>query len=312
MRKRERWWLAQGVEEPSSESDPCFMTSMVSLEGALLILIFSLFIFFIRLSIQRLISFIRLKLFPYIRLNIQTFSPERAYASFVSYALLSERELATKRASYATLSRGNKRLASRIGYERKLLRAREIIHLNAVVTEGIASLAEEEMPSLTVWNRRWHLAYELGSGELSQVRDVIKHFVRDWSEEGRKERSSIFEPVLDVLRHVGGENRKDTKVLVPGCGLGRLAWEISQLGSRLSAFISSSHSLQALTRLRMTSLLTRFFPFDFSSPRNIPTKSTSTPCVRMPTGSLINVRMRPFFVSCLSQTSSHNIRQHFG
>ncbi len=210
------------------------MTITVSLKDALLVLISSLFIFFIRLNFRHLdfISFIQLKLFPYNRLS--TFSPERAYASFASYALLSERELDAKGASYATSSRGNRRVASRIGYERKLLEAREIIHLNAVVTEGIVSFVEEEMPLLTRWNGRRVLGSGVSSGELSLVREVIKHFVRDWSDEGRKERSTIFEPILKVLRCVGGENRKDTKILVPGCGLGRLAWEISQLGDRHS------------------------------------------------------------------------------
>lgn len=93
---------------------------MVSLGDALLILIFSLFI---HPSIKRLVSFIQLKNFPYMRLNIDTLSPERAYASFVSCALLSEHELATKRASYSTLSRANKPVASKIGYECKLLKA---------------------------------------------------------------------------------------------------------------------------------------------------------------------------------------------
>ena len=66
--------------------------------------------------------------------------------------------------------------------------------------------------------------------DLPRVRESLKHFVRDWSEDGRLERSQIFGPILDALAEVSHAGRKDMKVLVPGSGLGRLAWEISQLG----------------------------------------------------------------------------------
>jgi len=62
------------------------------------------------------------------------------------------------------------------------------------------------------------------------VRETLKHFVRDWSEEGKEEREKIFQPIFDVLKEVGEDQRGSMKVLIPGCGLGRLAWEVSQLG----------------------------------------------------------------------------------
>lgn len=156
------------------------------------------------------------------------FSLKRAYASFSSYTVLSERELGTKFASYATLNRASKRLARKIGYEQKLERAKEVFHLNAIITEGITELAEDEMPSLTLW--KWNASRGLDSADLSRVRESLSHFVRDWSEEGKGEREKIFEPILEVLRCTKEEERKEMKVLVPGCGLGRLAWDVSQLG----------------------------------------------------------------------------------
>jgi len=155
------------------------------------------------------------------------FSLRQAHASFSSYAILSERELGAKFASYATLNRANKRLARKIGYEQKLERAKEVIHLNAIITEGISELAEDEMPSLFLGKRTTR---GLDSTDLSRVRESLNHFVRDWSEEGKDEREKIFNPILEVLRCVQYEKRKEMKVLVPGCGLGRLAWEVSQLG----------------------------------------------------------------------------------
>jgi len=73
----------------------------------------------------------------------------------------------------------------------------------------------------------------VGVEDHAKVREALKHFVRDWSDEGRRERSQAFGMVLDALKRleteVGGRRKK--RVLVPGAGLGRLAWEISQLGS---------------------------------------------------------------------------------
>lgn len=53
--------------------------------------------------------------------------------------------------------------------------------------------------------------------------------MRDWSEEGKTERDALFPPILEALK---GEfpSTNDKRVLVPGCGLGRLAYEISTQG----------------------------------------------------------------------------------
>ncbi|KAF8161386.1 N2227-like protein-domain-containing protein [Crassisporium funariophilum] len=153
------------------------------------------------------------------------FSLTRAYHSFSQYARLSASELAQKRASYNTLGRANKNLGFKIGYAKKLDRLRDITSLNATVTDGIVELALEEFPSLSDKD-----AIHAGSADLGRVRESLKHFVRDWSVDGAHERTRTFAPILDLLRAVDPADRRKMKVLVPGCGLGRLAWEISQLG----------------------------------------------------------------------------------
>ena len=74
-----------------------------------------------------------------------------------------------------------------------------------------------------------------------KVRSTLRSFVRDWSEEGRNERQACYGPCLEALeRHypqdtnsqICGRKRGDIKVLVPGCGLGRLALEIASRGAR--------------------------------------------------------------------------------
>lgn len=69
------------------------------------------------------------------------------------------------------------------------------------------------------------------------VSQALKHFVRDWSEEGRVERAHAFPHILAALETVyperdGGE---PVKVLLPGSGLGRLGHEVSALGGKLCA-----------------------------------------------------------------------------
>ena len=58
----------------------------------------------------------------------------------------------------------------------------------------------------------------------------INHLVRDWSSVGAEERSKCYGPLLDSLESLYPDNKENIKVLVPGAGLGRLAWEIANRG----------------------------------------------------------------------------------
>lgn len=65
-----------------------------------------------------------------------------------------------------------------------------------------------------------------------KVRSTLRSFVRDWSDERATERKQCYDPCLDALTsHWKGKQRDgEVKVLVPGCGLGRLAMEIAARG----------------------------------------------------------------------------------
>jgi carnosine N-methyltransferase len=61
-----------------------------------------------------------------------------------------------------------------------------------------------------------------------KVKSILKLFARDWSAFGEHERTQCYGPLLDALARYkpivkGSEGTID--VLVPGAGLGRLAWE---------------------------------------------------------------------------------------
>jgi carnosine N-methyltransferase len=81
-----------------------------------------------------------------------------------------------------------------------------------------------------------------GERDTSQekVRSTLRSFVRDWSDYGRGEREACYEPILEVLgrEFPEKEGRDGKKVLIPGCGLGRLAMEIAAMGG-FSSVLSS-------------------------------------------------------------------------
>ncbi|KAH9829226.1 N2227-domain-containing protein [Rhodofomes roseus] len=70
--------------------------------------------------------------------------------------------------------------------------------------------------------------------DMDKLRSTLKQFVRDWSEEGRAEREVCYAPMREaLLQHfsdIPPAERHNLRVLVPGAGLGRLAWDIANLG----------------------------------------------------------------------------------
>ncbi|XP_041644353.1 carnosine N-methyltransferase isoform X2 [Cheilinus undulatus] len=69
--------------------------------------------------------------------------------------------------------------------------------------------------------------------DMDKLKSTIKQFVRDWSEAGRAERDSCYKPIIQEIQRLFPSDQYDVSkvsVLVPGAGLGRLAWEIAQLG----------------------------------------------------------------------------------
>merc|ERR1712045_744409 len=62
----------------------------------------------------------------------------------------------------------------------------------------------------------------------------IKEIVRDWSKDGETERDMCNKPILEEIEAIYGDlntaQRNGIKILVPGSGLGRLAYEIASRG----------------------------------------------------------------------------------
>lgn len=69
--------------------------------------------------------------------------------------------------------------------------------------------------------------------DMDKIQSTLKQFVRDWSEEGAKERETCYRPILDEIEDRFSQRNRDVRpvnVLVPGAGLGRLAYEIARRG----------------------------------------------------------------------------------
>jgi len=70
--------------------------------------------------------------------------------------------------------------------------------------------------------------------EIDKVKSTLKQFVRDWSDEGKLEREQTYTPIinalLDYYKDIPEEDRGELNILVPGAGLGRLAYDITKLG----------------------------------------------------------------------------------
>lgn len=66
----------------------------------------------------------------------------------------------------------------------------------------------------------------------SKVLSTIRQICREWSTEGAPERDATFRPVIEELNGIfpNFEGRQNIRILVPGCGLGRLPHDLIQEG----------------------------------------------------------------------------------
>ncbi|GAA5915486.1 uncharacterized protein JCM6883_004828 [Sporobolomyces salmoneus] len=145
--------------------------------------------------------------------------------SYSSYAHTQQLSLDRKWLAYERMPKRHRRIGQQLAWKRVLEGTQDAIEVNSKVTDELAAIGLELA-------RKEGIPYGFRSRfkeESGRVVETLKHFVRDWSEEGKNEREALFPPILDSLKREFASS-KGKKVLVPGCGLGRLAYEISTLG----------------------------------------------------------------------------------
>jgi hypothetical protein len=134
-----------------------------------------------------------------------------------------------------------------VNYKQKLDDVEELIYENFMVCKSIVSKAMQ-FYDVTQKELDEHIKEAEKSGRNADrisVSQALKHFVRDWSNEGSKERNDAFPCIIGVLENIKAQMReeKPVKVLLPGAGLGRLGHEIAQLGGKQDPFFENQNAL---------------------------------------------------------------------
>lgn len=160
-----------------------------------------------------------------------------AVAGFDAYRDRSNALIKRRYALFAKMPFKHRKIATEAGYLDRLQALEQKVAANAKVVAGLARFAKKKYAVK---------AYELGSARpVSNISviELLHHYVRDWSQELTDERTLLFEPLLSNLRKEFGQDVEATgnkKVLVPGSGLARAAYEISKLGFQTEA-VEYSH-----------------------------------------------------------------------
>ncbi|GAA5834172.1 hypothetical protein JCM11251_000561 [Rhodosporidiobolus azoricus] len=148
-----------------------------------------------------------------------------AVRSFSAYSHTQQAALDKKWRAFERMPGRHRKLGNLLDWKATLEKTEDAVETNSVVTDQIATLgmdlARRDGVPLGMAARTPKLH--------GRVVETLKHFVRDWSEEGKSERDVLFPPILDALQDAFPES-KGRKVLVPGCGLGRLAYDIADIG----------------------------------------------------------------------------------
>lgn len=132
---------------------------------------------------------------------------------------------------YDNLSEKHKKAAPKYGY--KLQNITNCVHVNHMFLTRIIGTTYKIFPELKHEKYGEDGASRRTMGDHHEkVNVTLTQMMRDWSEEGKPERDMCYKPIIDeVLARFPHENeRANVKVLVPGCGLGRLPWEFARLG----------------------------------------------------------------------------------
>jgi carnosine N-methyltransferase len=124
---------------------------------------------------------------------------------------------------------------STIKYTRKLNTVEHLFETNErlahdIVKHGMQfyNVSKRELDDFIKENEKQGL-----STDRTSVSQAMKHFVRDWADEGYDERQDAFPCVLSSLANMSRTLEQPLKVLLPGAGLGRLAHEVDGLGGEL-------------------------------------------------------------------------------
>ncbi|KAI5957154.1 hypothetical protein KGF54_000082 [Candida jiufengensis] len=109
-------------------------------------------------------------------------------------------------------------------YQKHTEYIQECIHINRIFTQKLAMDAAQDW-GIPLEHEIWAPASQK-QFELTQL--ILLQLTREWSEEGLKERKNSYNLIMNQLndKFPNFLERSTKKILVPGCGLGRLVFEL--------------------------------------------------------------------------------------
>lgn len=142
-----------------------------------------------------------------------------------------------------TITQQKRKSMSRLSFEHKdlllqdsdnnflkhLSRIDQCIEQNSVLAEAIANAAIPVFCSDFDQNELFHVNVDM----MQKVSSTLKQIARDWSTECVEERRTTYAPFIEELNSLfpsDSIDRSKIRVLVPGSGLGRLAFDIAVEG----------------------------------------------------------------------------------
>ena len=167
----------------------------------------------------------------------------RARRAFLAYRDLSLQVFDSQALSFEELSDADKTLIPDIPL--RLSHAAEAIEHNADVIERIASLVQTNLSDVDDELQPHQL--EQTVADFPDVVDALLAVVRDWTSHGQKDRMLTYDPIIHAVGEAADDavdsnlisDRTDFSVLVPGASLGRLSWELANLGFSVQGVESS-------------------------------------------------------------------------
>ncbi|KAF2849519.1 N2227-domain-containing protein [Plenodomus tracheiphilus IPT5] len=158
-----------------------------------------------------------------------------ALFGFSKYRERNMAELDRWRSLYKNVGKKQKQNLERVvRYKKKLDDVEELIYTNEVVCKSIVATALQYY-DITPKELNDHIIEAEKAGRQADrmsVAQTLKHFVRDWAEEGSKERDEAFPCILSAVSDLKAHSSesKRLRVLLPGSGVGRLGHDIANLG----------------------------------------------------------------------------------
>ncbi|KAK9475097.1 N2227-like protein-domain-containing protein [Dipodascopsis tothii] len=148
-----------------------------------------------------------------------------------------------RRELYARMSERHRAvLAQTTGFLHNLEQIDVAIDQNSGLLELVAQIGANEFEAPQD-RSEWASASTV---DMDKAQGTLKQIYRDWSAEGERERATCYGPLLaEIDRLVGDGDRRQVRVLVPGCGLGRLPFELAANGYTAQGNEFSYHMLVA-------------------------------------------------------------------